>query len=158
MLFWVAIALADPVVVVDSDNTVRGDASVTMSVADALSQLSDPRWISEVDGSGTEIVALAPRGECGVYAHTSRTALKTITYTVTWCPTENGWRSDLVESDTFESYSAAWTVTESGEGARLQYRFAMETGMMVPQFIINRSTRKAIDNMLTTVPIAMGVP
>jgi hypothetical protein len=34
----------------------------------------------------------------------------------------------------------------------------METGMMVPQFIINRSTRKAIDNMLTKVQIAMGVP
>ena len=149
---------AEPVVVIDSDNTVRGDVTVTMGVDEARAKLSDPRWISETDASGTEIVALAPQGECGVYAHTSRTAMKTIHYTVTWCPTDNGWRSDLVESDTFESYSAVWTVTEADEGARLQYSFAMKTGMVVPQFIINRSTRRAIDNMLTNVQIAMGVP
>ena len=78
----------------------------------------------------------------------SPNAFKTVRYRTKQCPTEAGWRTELVQSDSFTRYQSSWEVVPKGEGSEIRYRLALETSLMVPQWVIDRTSRKEVTSML----------
>lgn len=142
-----------PEVVVQADHAVHGVVEVAASPEIVRARIADPRWVARVDGSGTkvELVADAPvqREGCVVTDRSTPNAIATVRSRIEQCPTASGFVETLVASKSFDAYRVDWTLEPHGTGTRITYHLAMSTSMMVPQFVIDSQSRKAIEAMLT---------
>lgn len=154
---WFTLALAGtPNVEVTPTHAVRGTVTVGASVDQVLAKLRDPLWVSKVDASGTTVTLVSTEGPCSILDSVSVNAIKTVEYRTKHCPTADGTHGTLVSSNAFDSYQATWTVRPHPEGAELTYFLDMQTSMMVPQFIIDRTTKKSVGNLLERLATAFS--
>ncbi len=147
-MWFVMSSLAAPAVVVNDDHSVTGTVEVKTTPDDLKKKLSDPRWLAEVSGGGTKVTVRGEDGSCVTTENVSPSAVKTVTYRIKQCPTSTGFVATLVESNTFNAYRMEWTIAPTDAGTKATYDLTTETSMMVPQFIIDRSTKKGVLNML----------
>lgn len=147
-MWFVMTSLAAPQVVVNDDHSVTGTVELKTTPDTLKSKLADPVWLAGVDGNGTQVTVLERVGDCVVTKNVSPSAIKTVTYSVKQCPTATGFVATLVESNTFNDYRMEWTFTPSDTGTKAVYELSTDTSMMVPQFIIDRSTKKGVLHML----------
>ena len=146
---WWSLALAGaPNVEISPTHAVRGVVTVPASVDQVLAKLRDPLWVSRIDNSGTTVTLVEQDGVCAILDSVSVNAIKTVSYRTRHCPTASGSRSTLVSSNAFDAYLAAWTVRPHADGAELIYDLDMKTSLMVPQFVIDRTTRKSVESLL----------
>ncbi len=150
-------AFAAPTVEVRDDNSVVGEVTVKSPIDAVREKVADPVWLAKTDGGGTEVTVLADEGECLKLRHVTPNAIKTVRYTTRQCPTKTGFESVLVESDNFTSYRVEWTLDAREDGSTaLRYLLHFETNMMVPQFIINRQSRKGVEHLLVALEEVFG--
>lgn len=152
MVILLTTALAAPTVEVRDDNSVLGEVVVNSPIDVVRPKIADPLWVSKTDGGGTEVTVLADEGACLKLQHVTPNAIKTVRYITRQCPTKTGFEGTLVESDNFESYRVEWSLeARSDDSTAIRYLLDLETNMMVPQFIINRQTRKGVENLLSAL-------
>lgn len=149
-------ALAGPPTVnVMDDHAIVGTLVVAVPAAQVKAKLADPIWVSKVDGGGTIVTKTGERDGCGLYDNVSPSAIKTVRYSTRYCATKTGFRTHLEASESFEAYRAEWTVTEGESGTVLRYDLKIDTNLMVPQWILDRTTKKAVGNLLAKLQTAL---
>lgn len=148
-MWWMVAAMAvEPTVSVDDQHVVTGTVRVASAPEVVRPRLGDAVWLAKVGSSGTRVTRVGASGGCTLYDNVSPNAFKTVRYRTKRCPVEDGWRVELVESDAFTAYEAQWKVVAAGEGAEIRYRLDFDTDMMVPQWVIDRTTKKEVTSML----------
>jgi hypothetical protein len=150
-MWWVLVAAAfagEPASWVNDSGMVTGTVSLPTSPAATLALLSDPVRVNSVDGGDTKVVVVAREGSCTVLDYTSPSVMSDIKYRVRQCPKGDGIESVLVQSDAFSSYRARWTLTPEGAGTLARYDLDMEVSMMVPNSLVQQTTKRAVYKML----------
>lgn len=156
MLLWFTIASAAPTVTMTDDNYFRGRIEVTADPATVRALIADPVKLSQIDASGTQVEVVERQGECVVIKSVSANAIKTVEYKTRQCPTSTGVEGKLVESNAFKAYRNEYVVTPTANGTRIEYQLDMDANVMVPQFVINRATRKGVENLLSRLEQHLG--
>ena len=156
MLTWLAIAQAAPTVTMTDDNYFRGTIEVAADPKTVRTLHADPVAVSKIDASGTEVTVLERQGECVVIESVSANAIKTVRYKTRQCPTSTGIEGKLVEGNAFKSYRNEYIVTPTDKGSRIEYQLDLVADVMVPQFVINRATRKGVVNLLSRLEAHLG--
>ncbi len=138
----------------DADGYVRVEMELVHSRDAVMGFLSDADKTMRL---GTDItdVKTAPDGPCAKMTVTSRGLAGTMRYVARRCPTANGWRSTMLESDDFKSHDIEWLVAPSGQGTRVTMRVRVVPRLPVPQMLIRRvvggalsATLKRLDTLL----------
>lgn len=137
-----------PDAVVLPSQAVQGTVSVSLAPGDAMARLSDPTWVSSVDGGRTTVVVTGHDGACTLAAYTSPSALMTVAYTIRQCPTGQGYKSLLVASEDFAAYESEWTVTPDGAGSLLTYRVRVEPKLPIPLALVTGTIRRDVLSMM----------
>lgn len=152
---WLLMAWASaPDVVIRDDHSVRGTALLATDATTARARLADPAWIASVDASGNRIELAAGAGDCKRVKTESPHPIRTVRYEVERCPTADGFVETLIASDAFDAYEARWSIASEPGGARITYTLATRTSLLVPQFVIDRQTRKGVERMLGALQAA----
>ena len=158
-LLLAPLALAGaPTAVVLPSQAVEGTAWVALTPADALQRLSDPTWVSRIDGGATVVSVRSKEGDCVVADYASPSTLMTVRYTVRQCPTGHGYRSTLVSSSDFASYVSEWSVAADGAGSTLTYRVQLAPAFPVPVSFITGTMRRDVLSMMQRFSEKLGTP
>ncbi|MFK7930797.1 MAG: hypothetical protein AB8H79_21620 [Myxococcota bacterium] len=153
---WMFLAIAalagPPSVAVQSDGSVIGTAELDVSAEVIRANLSDPLWLPTVDGGGTVVVVEGTEGPCLRLKSTSPSSVMTVKYRTKRCPTSTGFRSTLIDSNAFKSYTTSWVFKDIGNGkSTATYTIMANSSLWVPEGIVRRQTRLGIERMLTNV-------
>lgn len=155
---WLALAFAVP----PSAEVVEGEivARVTVAAAPdvARAKVTDPAWITEVEGGGSATRLLSRDDACGVYENTTPGPFTEVVYTTRQCPTPEGSTSTLVASNTFTRYAASWRVVPDGAGSLVEYRIALVTRLPMPQSWVDNTTRKRLEALMQRVQERLAAP
>ncbi len=148
LLLTLTALAAEPSAKVLDSGAILGQVSLQVAPDALLQKLADPVWITVVDGEGTEVVVRSREGDCIVGEWTAPSALGPQAYVAKRCMLVDGVEATLVSSDNFSAYRTRWTVAAEGEGSLLTYEIAVISNLMVPQYFVNSSTRKAVLHLM----------
>lgn len=150
-MWWALVAVSfagEPASWLNDSGGVTGTVSVPASPSATLALLSDPIRLSAVDGGETKVVMVSREGSCAVYDYTSPSVMSDIKYRVRQCPRADGVEAVLVQSDAFSAYRARWTLTPEGSGTLVRYDLDMSVSMMVPNSLVQATTKRAVYKLL----------
>ena len=159
MLAWLTLSSAlagAPSATLLDDGTVVGTASVTTAPAEVIRLVADPRWITSIDGGGTQVTVTGREGACLLADYFSPSAFLDVTYTVRQCPTAAGNVSTMVTSNAFHSYRTEWTITPEGAGARITYRLQLDSKLWVPESVVTSTVKKSVERMMQRLADKLG--
>jgi hypothetical protein len=124
-------------------------ATVHIPVARDLifAALADPRNVIRWEGSKTQ-VTIVPDGACARVDLDVPSAIGLIRYAERRCPTADGYRATLIESEDFEVFEDAWVLVPDEGGTLVRYGLRSKTSFLVPQSLANRLTGKSLRKML----------
>jgi hypothetical protein len=146
-LLLLSALAADPSAWTDG-NVVRGTVTVPVPAATIRGHMTDPLWLPKLDESNTEVTVREQDGACLILDCVSPSTLLTVRYTVRRCPTTEGYKATLIESNAFSSCTAEWRITDEGEGARMSYALDAVTSLPVPQSWARGGMKKAIGKLM----------
>lgn len=144
-----AADLAAPTVTIHDNGSVVGLVDLGVTPEQVQSALSDPTWLPTITGDGTRVTLQGTDGGCQLLASESPSAIMTARYETRRCPTDTGFQSTLRSSNAFKTYATSWTFTPTAQGTRATYRLDMTTSLWVPNSVVRRATRNALEDMLT---------
>lgn len=127
LLIGMALAAEPPVVTVDPNGTVVGVVVVPAGEAAVRAFLADVKTEAALSPSLRE-VRIEPEngdaqdGACVRLRKKTRGLLRPFELVTRRCPTETGWREELVESADFASYALEWRLAAAEGGTRVEYR------------------------------------
>jgi hypothetical protein len=78
------------------------------------------------------------QGRCQDLGLTTRGLTRPLQVRVRRCPTADGWRQDLLQSDDFTTYEVVWQIQPLESGTRVIYRIAMNVNLPVPAYLIHK--------------------
>lgn len=104
--------------------------------------ISDPPAIGRIDGTVT--VTAVPDGECQMVTTKVDHPIASVLYDSRVCAEGEGTWHALLADDGMKSFESYWTVEAVDGGTKLGYRVRTLTNLMVPQWIINRSSSKSV--------------
>ena len=154
MIGWAFIAVTwagEPTSWINDRGGISGTVSLAMSIADAQKFLSDPVRLSRIEGGGTRVVLVATEGVCSVFDYTSPSVMSDIQYRVRQCPQSDGVELKLVQSNTFSSYRARWTISPEGTGTLARYDLDMVVSVLVPDVLLQQTSKRAVYQMLDRI-------
>jgi len=160
MWFMMSMALAgEPQVAFRDDGLLHGTVEVAAS-ADAVRAVLDDavrmaRWSPDV--IAYEAVG-EPAGGCQVYAAKTKGMWKPLTYTSKRCRTTEGYRDNLVESDSFQVMTGEWTLTPVESGTRIDFVGDLELSLPVPKRLLSGARVKGLTLTLTKLGEAVSTP
>jgi hypothetical protein len=141
MWLLVGTALASaPVVTVDADGTVVGVAVVAGDEAAVRALLGDVEREAGLSPSVQSVEVEAEEGSCARVRKTTRGLFRPFELVVLRCPTDAGWREDLVRSDDFSVYATEWRIAPSDAGTRVEFRVRTTVNVMVPAAAVRAGT------------------
>ena len=152
-----AAAFAAPEVTTDDAGVVRGRVLVSAPVDRALALVRDPKALNALSEDGSTVTT-APDGTCLKIGYAMENPIANVAYTARGCPTASGFRTDLVQSETFRSMSSEWTVRAVEGKTEITYVYQADVAIPVPGFIIRRSTQSAITKAMTRVAARLEAP
>lgn len=115
------------------DGAIVGSVTVAAPPARILSDLKDPTFVSRVDGGKTEVSVRGADGACQIVDFVSPSTFLKVEYAVRRCPTDDGFQTALLSSNTFETYGTTWRVEPAGTGSTVHYRLEMTSALtLVP--------------------------
>lgn len=159
MWWWtLGLALAGPPSAEVVGDEIVAQVSVATPVDQTRARVTDPAWITRVEGGGSETRVVGQDGDCQLIETMSPSVFLAVTYTTRQCPTEDGARASLVTSNTFERYATSWRVVPEGAGSRIEYRLTMVTRLSMPQSWINNTGRKRIEALMKNIQGELGAP
>ena len=134
LLLLLSLAWADgPQVEVglQADGTVVGVAVVPATPAAILELVEDPIRSGKLSPDVIR-VSFERDGDCVEIDTEARGVFKPLRYKSRRCPTENGWRDQLVESDSFTEYDASWSLRPVDGGTEVTIRVQTEVTLPIP--------------------------
>lgn len=156
--FWIAVATAGaPVVATDASGIVRARAVVSASSSEVLALVRDPSTMHAISGDSGTLTSV-PSGSCFAISYHRSSVMGPIAYTSRACPTAQGIRSELVESETFRQMTSEWTVRATPAGTEISYIYQADVSLAVPTFLLRRSTEAAITEMMTHLVARLDSP
>ncbi|MCO4745157.1 MAG: hypothetical protein KC912_10235 [Proteobacteria bacterium] len=143
MLLLLSLAIAaEPIVEIEDDSWISADIVLAAPIDKVAAVLSNPEEIGRIDGTVT--VTAKPDEACMLTRTVVDHPIASVAYDSRVCPEGDGvWHAQLAD-DGLRSFESIWTVTEVSGGTRMQYRVRTQTNLMVPQWIINRSSAKSV--------------
>lgn len=158
LLSWVAAALAgEPVLETDAQGVVRGTVVVSAPLDRTLALVRDPARVLAVSGDGGTL-RTAPDGDCLVLDYALDTLFADVAYRARGCPTDAGFRAELVESRSFRAMRYEWSARATPDGTELRYEYHADVALPVPSFVVRQQTERALRDTLRRVGAALDVP
>lgn len=149
----VAMAFADDLVPeMDDHGTVVVRTVVPDSQAAVLAALRDPEAAALLPPEVLGVTTLN-RGECVTLGVTVKGAWDPLKYTTQRCPTKNGYKYKLLQSDTLTAYEAEWSLASARTGGtEVTYRVRTELNMPVPKLLVRKGMlQSARDTLIALV-------
>lgn len=67
------------------------------------------------------------------------------------CPTDTGWRENLVSSDDFNAYSTEWSVSEDHGQSSVQVKVRSEVNLLVPTALVRTGTIQGLHDSFASL-------
>ncbi len=109
--------------------------SIPAPSADVRAVLADPRYTLLLTPSVKEVEIL-DQGECDHTRSLAKAFFISLRYESRRCPTETGWREELVASEQVRVYSTEWIIEPAEGGTRVQVRVRLQMKVDVPERLI----------------------
>ncbi len=148
----------EPVVTIDDAGHVVARVVLPASASDVHDILSD------TDGAMAELapdvldVTIESAGTCELVSRRTRGVFRPFAFRARRCPTRNGWKEVLVDSEDFLAYEAAWELEETAGGTEVIYRIQTELNSPVPQGVVRSSLKSAAGQILSGLAELVGRP
>lgn len=150
-LLLCSLAMAhEPQVEIAEDDWIVAKMRIDAPRVDVDKLVADPKLLAELDDDGV-IITLTPDGECLLVDTNVTHAIKKVWYVARACPTATGWRHELHEEGNFKEYTAIWHLEYEETSVLIDYRVRSKVKVMVPQWVVNRQTRKALEQLMITM-------
>lgn len=157
VLLLLAQALAaEPVVTAQADGYIVGTAAIAASPDVVRAALEDPVACGRLSPDVLS-VTVTPAGACSMMDVVARGAWNPVTWRSLRCPTEYGWRDDLVSSTDLQAMHSEWHVTAAADGTTtVEYRTNTQISLTgVPDSLIHqgmmRSARETLVRLVARV-------
>ena len=149
--WWlVGVALAsEPTVTQLDDSWIEGSVEVLAPAERVSAVISDPAAVAAIDGT----VEVTSRADGSCYEATTLVPhmLGQVTYHTRCCPSaESSWTSVLTGGQMRE-FDSTWSVEPTPGGSLIRYRLRSIPTAPVPQFLVNRSSVKAVQHTLSAL-------
>ncbi len=152
-------ALGAPDITVSDDGTIVATALVPASESDVRAALADPKVAASLSPEVLEVETEAD-GPCERVTRRTRGFLRPLRMFALRCPTERGWREDLLEPGDFRAYSSEWVLRPEGDATHIEYRVSTELAIPVPRAALRAglvaSTKTLLDNLVHRVSPSPG--
>jgi hypothetical protein len=139
-----ALAADVPDIRVQDDGSIVAHIVVDASVRDVRKAISD--GLVDVQ-SLTNVLSVktSPDGECHRVERTTRGLFTPLAMRTRFCPTPDGWREYLVQSDSYEEYSAVWTVTPTADGSEIMLKVRSDVNFYIPDGLMRAGTVQGLN-------------
>ena len=148
-------AFAAPIVTTDAAGVVHASAVVPAPPEKVLAIIRDPVAMHAISNAGGTLRA-TPSDPCIDVSYLLENPLVTIAYVARACPTPTGFRTDLVQSDSFASMTAEWVVRPVDGGSEVAYVYRQDLNIPVPDWMIRKRTEASITAMMTALVGQLG--
>ncbi len=129
---------ADPTApVVAGESTVTTDVVIAADAATVRAALSDPISASRLSGDVLDAKVVGKDGDCTLVQVTTRGLSSPLLYVTRRCPTADGFRETLVQTDDFDSQSSSWKLASVAGGTQVTLQVRSEPRLPIPQRLIN---------------------
>ncbi len=155
LAFALAASAAAPAVSTDANGVVHATAVVSASPEKALALIRDPMAMHAL-GTGEGTLTATPSNACFDVRYLYETTLATVAYTARGCPTATGFRTDLVQSDSFAAMSSEWVVRAVPGGTELAYTYRQDLNLPVPDWMIRKRTEASVTAVITGLIAKLG--
>lgn len=145
---------SDPEISIDGE-WVWGTVLISAPRGEVVDALKTPHNVVRWEGSGTQVTT-TPDGSCLRVALDVPSAIGRIRYTERRCPTAEGYRSTLLESEDFDYFEATWVLETSEGGCRARYGLRSKPSFPVPRALAQRLTGRSIRKMLAGMRDELG--
>ncbi len=149
----VALACPPPEVETADDHETTGKVLVAADLATVRAIVADPARVAKID-SGPAQIEVSDDGACKLIRTFISHPVASVRYRARQCPKGDGFRTELVESDDFKAYHSEWGVRAVQGGTELVYKVRTIPNISVPQFLVDRQTRAAVERLLERVRAA----
>jgi len=147
-------AQAEPEVRVEPDGEVVGVTVIEATPADVRNVLASASTIGELSPDVLDVTTEA-EGRCVRVDRKTKGLFRPLRLFARRCPTQRGWREELIEPGDFATYSSEWIVVPDGNGTRVEYRVETTLDLPVPGSAVRaglvRSTRTMLQNLIRRV-------
>lgn len=159
-MLWIAIAgvaSAEPQVETLDDGTIRGVIDLPVSTSRVRALVVDPVELGKVVSAESQVSMVpADVADCRMVTTYSPHPLMPVTYTSRDCNTAAGVTSKLVTSKQLSHFEAEWRLEPKGDnGVVVTYDLDIKTKLF-PTFLVRRSTRKAVKDVLVALEESFG--
>ena len=146
---------AAPTVSTDANGVVHATAIVAAPPEKPLALISDPLAMHAI-GTGDGTLTATPNNACFDLRYRYEATLATVAYTARACPTSTGFRTDLVQSDSFAAMSSEWVVRAVPGGTELVYTYRQDLNIPVPDWMIRKRTEASVTTLMTGLVAKLG--
>lgn len=124
------------------DGSVVARCHIEASPAEVKEILADPVAASRLTA---EIITVEskPKGDCVELNISTAGMWNPLRYKANRCPTKDGWRYDLAESEDFSALHSEWKLTPSGAGTDVEYRVRTEI-KSIPSALVRKGTERSM--------------
>lgn len=146
-LLLLSALAAEPTVVLGEDSWIEASVPIAAEPEAVFALVSDPVKVAEISGS-THVKAVPEANGClGVETEVPH-AIATVVYSTRACPDGDLAQKHVLTGGQMKEFDSRWWVTEAGGAAVLHYRIRTVTTLFVPQFVVNRSSVKSVEETL----------
>jgi hypothetical protein len=131
------LAVAQEPVLTSTSGNVEAYIDLTVPPEKVRAFLADPAASSHLVPDVLS-VDVTSQGTCQDIGLTTRGLSRPLAVRVRRCPTSDGWRQDLVQSEDFTSYEMVWKIQALATGTRVIFHLVMDVNLPVPHFLIHR--------------------
>ena len=151
LLIGTASAAAPPAVSVEADGTVVGVVVVAAEESAVRSLLADPQREAALSPFVREVLVDGTEGGCTRLRKKTRGLLRPFELVSLRCPTDAGWREQLVESADFTTYGIEWRVAPADGGTRVEYRVTTTLSAPLPASAVSAGVVDATKTLLANL-------
>lgn len=155
---WSTVAVAaEPTIEVTDAGVVRGRVFVSAPPEVVRALLLDTAARVATIGDGMSVTT-EPDGACLLEHTLAPNPVVTVTYTVRGCPTDDGFRSELVESADLTRMISIWKVAAGDGGSWVSYDLDVASSLPLPTFVVRRETKSGVAAALAALSRHFAVP
>lgn len=144
------------------DVTVAEDGSITARMVISAPAESVRQAVQELQHASSDNVLelrFRPDGECQSVFRKTRGLWNPLTMRTRLCPTADGWREMLVQSDDYTDYESEWTIRHTDTGdTEMALRVRTAVNLAVPVALVRRGTIDGVRKTFARVSQKVAAP
>ncbi len=126
----------------------RGSVVVSAEVSAVAAIVRDPVRVGQLVGDARTTVRAVDDGACHTVTTETKHPIMAVSYVARGCPTDEGYRMELVESSQLRRFRSVWTVREVPTGTEVTFDLEVKPSFPLPGMIVRRSSRKGVVDSL----------